>query len=145
MEKNSCKHMGWIRLEGIKSYFIMIVWLRWTMKLFKNQIMKMIWLFCYMVKKTNLMKWKKAYGTNKLYARKNVLKQWFAILKSTNKYYKIFEDTIIDNIITKVDNVIKKKQSNPIYISDKDSLKYEKGIGSNVAAVQKNWCFNIII
>ena len=108
------------------------------MKLFKNQIMKMIWLFCYMVKKTNLMKWKKAYGTNKLYARKNVLKQWFAILKSTNKYYKIFEDTIIDNIITKVDNVIKKKQSNPIYISDKDSLKYEKGIGSNVAAVQKN-------
>ena len=35
---------------------------------------------------------KKAYGTNKLYARKNVLKQWFSILKSTNRYYKNFED-----------------------------------------------------
>ena len=80
---------------------------------------------------------KKAYGTNKLYARKNVSKQWFAILKSTNQYYKNFEDTIIDNIISKVDNVIKKKQRNPICISDKDSLKYEKGIGSDVAAVQQ--------
>ena len=43
---------------------------------------------------------KKAYGTNKLYARKNVLKQWFSILKNTNRYYKNFEDTIIDNIIS---------------------------------------------
>ena len=80
---------------------------------------------------------KKAYGTNKLYARKNVLKQWFSILKNTNRYYKNFEDNIVDNIITKVDNVIKKKQRNPIYVSDKDSLKYEKGIGSDVAAVQQ--------
>ena len=80
---------------------------------------------------------KKAYVTNKLYARKNVLKQWFAILKSTNRYYKKFEDNVVENIITKVNNVIKKKQRNPIYISDKDSLKYEKGIGSDVAAVQQ--------
>ena len=27
---------------------------------------------------------KKAYGTNKLYARGNVLKQWFTILEKTN-------------------------------------------------------------
>ena len=30
-----------------------------------------------------------------------------------------------------------KKQENPIYISVKDSLNYEKGLGLDVAAVQK--------
>lgn len=30
-----------------------------------------------------------------------------------------------------------KKQLNPIYISDKNSLNYEKGLGSDIAEVQK--------
>ena len=80
---------------------------------------------------------KKAYGTNKLYARRNVLKQWFTKLKKINLYFKKFEGDIVENILTKVYNVIKKKQENPIYISDKDSLKYEKALGSDVASVQQ--------
>ena len=69
---------------------------------------------------------KKAYGTNKLYIRRNVLKQWFTILKQTSSYFKKFEEELVNNIISKVENVVKKKQENPIYISDKDNLNYEK-------------------
>ena len=53
---------------------------------------------------------KKAYGTNKLYARKSVLKQWFTILEKTNPYFKKFEADTVDNIISKVHNIVKKRK-----------------------------------
>ena len=37
--------------------------------------------------------------------------------------------------MTKVDNVIEKKKENPIYISDKESLKYEKELRSDIASL----------
>lgn len=41
--------------------------------------------------------------------KKNLLKQWFTILKRINVYYKNFEEYIVKNIITKVENIVKNK------------------------------------
>lgn len=78
-----------------------------------------------------------AYGKCKLYAQRKILKQWFTILKRTNLYFNKFEENLVHNIISKVEKVVKRKKENPIFISDKESLNYEKGLGSDVAAVQQ--------
>ena len=51
-----------------------------------------------------------AYGTCKLYARGKVLKQWFTILNQTSLYFKKFEEELVNNIISKVEKVVKKSK-----------------------------------
>ena len=51
-----------------------------------------------------------AYGTCKLYARGKVLKQWFTILQRINIYFKKFEEDLVNNVISKVEKVVKKSK-----------------------------------
>ncbi|CAJ1966339.1 unnamed protein product [Cylindrotheca closterium] len=80
---------------------------------------------------------KRAYGTSKLYARTNVLRQWFALLRRLSPYYCNIRQEVVDNLMNRVQQSVKDKMEEPIFICDAQSLSHEKALGSDVAAVQQ--------
>ncbi|CAJ1952630.1 unnamed protein product [Cylindrotheca closterium] len=79
----------------------------------------------------------KAYRTSKLYARSSVLQQWFAVLGWLSPYYSHIRQDTIDNLVEKVEQSVREKKDNAIFISDKQSLLHEKRLGSDVAGVHQ--------
>ena len=44
------------------------------------------------------------------YIHREKLKQWFTILNQTSLYFKKFEEELVNNIISKVEKVVKKSK-----------------------------------
>ncbi|KAL3931624.1 MAG: hypothetical protein SGBAC_011222 [Bacillariaceae sp.] len=80
---------------------------------------------------------RKAYGTSKLFARTRVLRQWFQVLRQTNGNYAAIDENVINTLMEKVKESVERKKKHPVYITDEGSLLHERGLGSDVAAVQQ--------
>ncbi|CAJ1934604.1 unnamed protein product [Cylindrotheca closterium] len=79
----------------------------------------------------------KTYGTSKLYDCGSVLQQLFAVLGRLSPYYSHIRQDTIDNLVEKVEQSVREKKDNPIFISDKQSLLHEKRLGSDVGGVHQ--------
>ncbi|CAJ1941425.1 unnamed protein product [Cylindrotheca closterium] len=79
----------------------------------------------------------KTYGTSKLYDCSSVLQQLFAVLGRLSPYYSHIRQDTIDNLVEKVEQSVREKKDNPIFISDKQSLLHEKRLGSDVGGVHQ--------
>ncbi|CAJ1935876.1 unnamed protein product [Cylindrotheca closterium] len=84
----------------------------------------------------NVLAWK-TYGTSKLYDCSSVLQQLFAVLGRLSPYYSHIRQDTIDNLVEKVEQSVREKKDNPIFISDKQSLLHEKRLGSDVGGVHQ--------
>ncbi|CAJ1964648.1 unnamed protein product [Cylindrotheca closterium] len=84
----------------------------------------------------NALAWK-TYGTSKLYDCSSVLQQLFAVLGRLSPYYSHIRQDSIDNLVEKVEQSVREKKDNAIFISDKQSLLHEKRLGSDVGGVHQ--------
>ena len=81
---------------------------------------------------------RKAFGTSTLYTRPQVLRKWFALLKQMCDGYDINNATI-NCVVGQVQENVMRQQQDLVFVTDKDSLEFEKGLGSDVAQAVRIW------
>jgi hypothetical protein len=79
---------------------------------------------------------RKAYGTSTIYARPIVLKKWLALLNCMHKSYEI-TDIEASIIVNAVEESVQQQQANRNIICDKDSIRFEQSLGSDVGSSQQ--------
>jgi hypothetical protein len=79
---------------------------------------------------------RKAFGTSTIYARPIVLKKWLALLNCVHKSYDVTDAESL-NIVNAVEDSVQQQQSNRNIICDKESIRFEQSLGSDVGSSQQ--------